>query len=616
MSETTESQRPHGGLSASLYQILAIALCVLLGAAMILNNQMGGEAMWFWYARTFHHGVRLYSDLHIALQPLFILMTDAWMNLFGVRLAVTQIPSLLEILIMCAGLLLVLRESDWPDWQKGIVLLGAFTLTVTGHSYRFDDYHVLAENLLLYSFLVMLVLARTTAVRKQMLLSAVLGLFGGLMFTTRLTDGAALIAAAVLCVPFLVRGRRLASVGLLVAVAALTVVVVVQLTGDTMSAYLSSSIFRAAGSKGGTGSIFAAPFLVIWNAVPVFLMVGKRAFVGLLLIVGVGVLTARARKAGARTVFAAQMLFAAVIFLVVPILHRYLTLQGAVISTVMLLLIPVFYVLAIVVLGRFATAGGRTFALDRRDLDQHALDRREILVLLPLAEWASYSAGAAAEPLTNYYAPMVILLLLFPILQPFKRSARWVTPSYLTVMALIAVTTFTSKWIIPYQWQNYETPHMFRSRAWYDHPVYGEMYVDRELLQFSTKICSDIGARPGVNHPDLLTLPYPFPNYFCDTRPWHNYVQTFFDTSTRATIEQLMRELNTAPPQWIVYQRQLNIMKGAERLYNHGQPLAQRDLDTMIAGKIASGQWTLVDHSNYLGLENIGGGWFIIRTHP
>ena len=140
------------------------------------------------------------------------------------------------------------------------------------------------------------------------------------------------------------------------------------------------------------------------------------------------------------------------------------------------------------------------------------------------------------------------------------------------------------------------------------------MYIDRDLLYLSKSICSDIGANPGVTHPELLSLPYPFPNYFCDTPPWHNYVQTFFDTSTRASIEHLMSELDTAPPQWIVYQRQLNIMVGAERLYNHGRPLAQRDLDRMILQKLASGQWTLVGFSDYLGHE--GGGWFVIRTRP
>ena len=74
----------------------------------------------------------------------------------------------------------------------------------------------------------------------------------------------------------------------------------------------------------------------------------------------------------------------------------------------------------------------------------------------------------------------------------------------------------------------------------------------------------------------------------------------------------MMRELNTAPPQWIVYQRQTHILDGAERLYNHGQPLAQRDLDTMILQKIAAGEWKLVDKRNYLE----GEGWYVIQTRP
>lgn len=604
MAEERSPSSATTGTPRRIYQGLAILLCTVLGLLMIINNQMGGEAMWFWYATVFHQGARLYADLHIALQPLYFLMTDAWMTMFGHRLVVTEIPSLFEVGALCLGLLLVLRESDWPDWQKGIVLLGAFCITVSGHSYRFDDYHVVAENLILYSLLLLLILARTTDLRRQLGLVSLLGLLAGLTITTRLTDGAALLTSTALSIPFLVHRRRVANIALLVAVTALTVVLVVKLTGDTMSAYLSSSIFKAADSKGGTGSILAAPFLMLRNTVPLLLKIGKQVLVGLIALIAIGPLVARYWKAGTRYIFGLQMAFALLILIVVPQFKRDKLLNGLVISTVVLTLTALLYVLVPLVLARFAVAGSK-----RRELDA-----RQILVLLPLAEWASYSAGAAAEPLTNYYAPVALLLLLVPIIQPFRRFAKWANPSFVAVLAVLALSTFTSKAIVPYSWQNYDVGSMFQNREWYRHPVYGEMYIDRDLLHFSTAVCSDIGAQPGVTHPELLSLPYPFPNYFCDTPPWHNYVQTFFDTSTRATIEHLMAELNTAPPQWIVYQRQLNIMNGAERLYNHGRPLAQRDLDKMIADKLASGQWTLVDHSDYLGHQ--GGGWFIIRTRP
>ena len=60
-----------------------------------------------------------------------------------------------------------------------------------------------------------------------------------------------------------------------------------------------------------------------------------------------------------------------------------------------------------------------------------------------------------------------------------------------------------------------------------------------------------------------------------------------------------------------MYQRQLDILRGQEWLYNHNQPLAQRDLDEMILRKLTTGEWVLVEKRNYL----VGDGWFIINTH-
>ena len=589
-------------LKRRAYQFAAIIVCVLMGTAMIVNNEMGGEAMWFWYATTFHHGARLYRDLHVALQPLFVLFTEGWMAAFGNRLLVTQMPPLLEIGVMCAGLLLLLRESDWPDWQKGIFLLGTFCFIVCGHSYRFDDYHVLAENLIIYALLLLLRLAKTSARRKLAVLVASLGLLTGLTITTRLTDGMALLGSATICLLFLLRQHRLKCVALFLAIAAITVIVVVKLTGDTMSAYLSNTVFLAAASKGGTGSIFTAPFRVLANTGPLMYRVGKRPLAGMIVIFGAGPLIARYWKPDARYVFRTQVAVAALLLLIAGTEQRLL-LQGVVISTVVLTLIPLPYLLTVFVLARCAVPSWR----DSR------FDQREILVILVLAEWASYSAGAAAEPLTNYYAPLALLLLLVPILQPSFQLPAWVSASFVTLMALLTASTLSEKFITPYSWQNYVTAPMFHKRVFYKHPVFGPMYIDRELLKFSAMVCSDIGATSGAIHPELLSLPYPFPNYFCDTPPWHDYVQTFFDTSRRSTIEELIHELNVAPPEWIVYQRQMNILRGAETLYNHGQPLAQRDLDTLIEQKLGKGEWTLVDKSEYLGNDE-GNGWFIIRT--
>jgi hypothetical protein len=136
-------------------------------------------------------------------------------------------------------------------------------------------------------------------------------------------------------------------------------------------------------------------------------------------------------------------------------------------------------------------------------------------------------------------------------------------------------------------------------------------------LKFNQSICATV--EHGDSSRELLSIPYPYPNYFCAVPPWHGYVQTYFDTSKRATIEQLMQELESAPPQWIVYQREMHILTGAERLYNHGQPLAQRDLDSMIMRNISTGKWQLVEKEDYPPILDRdeylpGDGWYFIRT--
>ena len=108
------------GFDGKAYQSLAILFCVLFGVAMIVNTQLAGEAWWFWYARFFHGGAKLYADLHLALQPLYVLQTNAWMQLFGIKCLVNEIPSAIQVFLFCLAIFLILRESDWPDWQKEI----------------------------------------------------------------------------------------------------------------------------------------------------------------------------------------------------------------------------------------------------------------------------------------------------------------------------------------------------------------------------------------------------------------------------------------------------------------------------------------------------------------
>jgi hypothetical protein len=249
-----------------VYQSLAILFCVLFGLAMIANTQMSGEAWWFWYASFLHGGSKLYADLHLALQPLFVLEMVAWIKLFGIKCFVTEIPSVIHVVVFCLGIFFILRESDWPDWQKAIVLASAFLICVNCVAYRFDDYHILADILIYYSLVLLLLLAKTDAATRQFGLAAGIGFLSGLAVTTRLNDGTALLVATGVCLLVLARKRRFIVASLFVTVAVVTVLIVVKLTGDSLSNYVSYSIIKAAGAKGGTESIFAAPIHLFHTA--------------------------------------------------------------------------------------------------------------------------------------------------------------------------------------------------------------------------------------------------------------------------------------------------------------------------------------------------------------
>jgi hypothetical protein len=580
---------------------LAILFCVLLGLAMIVNTQLAGEATWFWYATLFHHGAKLYADLHLALQPLLILEMDVWMKLFGTKCLVTEIPSVLHLFVLCLGIYLLLRESDWPDWQKAFMLASAFVLWVAGPSYRFDDYHVTTESFILYSLVMLLWMAKTDSARRQFVLAAAMGVLCGFTITSRINDGVALLAATVVCLLVLARKRKVLVSGLFVATSALTAVLVVESTGDSLSDYLSNSLFRAVGSKGGSGSLLAAPFLLFRNALKIE-HGGMWIFLCGFAIVAAGVLAQRYWKKTIGYIVLVQLVVVAVIFFGISHQRREQLLDGLLIQLVVPLTIVAIYLLAPVVATRYS--------MGKLGFGKREWDAREIVVLLPLAESASNSASGAATPLSGYYGQFAMLLLLIPVIQPFRRQIGWATASFLTILASVGISGLAAKVQEPYQWNNHLSHPMFVKRQWYRHPVYGPMYLESRQLQLSRSICADIGGEN--SKAELLSLPFSYPNYFCDIPPWHGYVHTFFDTTLRSTMNELMKELRTGPPHWIVYQRQPVSIAPLEKLFNHGRPSAQRDLDEMIMQKIATGQWQLVDKK----VQGAGSTWYVVRTGP
>jgi hypothetical protein len=596
--------------ASSLYQTLALAFCILFGLAMIANVQTSGDESWFWYATLFHGGKLLYADMHLALQPLIVLETDAFMVLFGQSWLATKVPAVLHVFLYGFILWRVTRYSNLKDREKAIVLACGFFLCTAFPAYRFDDYHVVADSLIAGSLLVLLELSQKTAqqsFRRVAGLMAALGILSGLTIMTRLPDGAALILGVAISILFLAPLQELLSLLLYLVATALTVLFILHLTGDTLHTYAMCSIFQAVGSKGGTGHVLTYPLALPKDIYRWLRYSWVEALVGYTFGVAAAwtFLLRPSASTNTRNRLIKQLIGVALVLLPLrPIYHLFMTADIiAALATigVMVLYGTVFLAILRFLRWKFMPAQGTDW------------DPREILLIIPFGQLLSSAMGSAGQH-SGIYAPLGMMILLLTIASPI-RIKRETTRSML--LAVLTLTTFSAvvyRIRTPFVWHSYVSRPMFVDRHWYNHPVYGPMIIDSQLLNFIQPICKDIEA--GGSEGELLSTPYVYANYFCVIPPWQDYATTFYDTSTQETIFGLMDKLKQSPPKWILYQRQLENMRVHEETFHHGQPLPHRFLDQLIEQKLADGEWQAVYTSDYGNQPKLDNHWILIRTRP
>jgi hypothetical protein len=579
--------------------------CVLFGFAMIANTQPAGDGGWFWHSTFLLEGKHLYADMHLAMQPLFVLERAWCLALLGKGWLVLKVPAALHVVAYCLGLLLLVRSSRLSDGGKAIVLGCAFFVSICFEGYQFDDFHVVADCFQVYSLVVLLRLWKIASVRRGLVLCAVLGMLSGLALTTRLNDGAALgvgVAVAIFC---LAPAKRLLSVVLCGVAAALTVVLVVKLTGDSLHDYAYYSILHAAGSKGGTNHVLLYPFHLpvnTWRWLRDGLYRQTLLYTSAVALSWVFLLRPALHRRGWREL---GMAAGGTLIVLLPLRQILIAFTGIIfVLTLSAVGVLVCYGFGLLIAVRFLrwqfTRG-----------EGYAWDRREILFLTPLGQLASGSMSTGGHHM-GLYGPIGMMILLLAICSPIRSRAEWPRLSLLAVATLLICSAAYNKVEMPYSWHSYREPAMAVGRQWYHHPDYGPMIIDRDLLKFIAPVCNAVDA--DKSQAELLSLPFPYANYFCSVPPWHGYVQTFFDTSSKETIQTVMEELEKSPPKWILYQRQLDNLAMHESVFNHGQPLQHRYLDQMIEHKIDDGEWHVVYRSAYADRPELDTSWVLMRT--
>jgi hypothetical protein len=586
------------------YQFLVTLLCIVCGTIFILNIHPIGDGLWFWYAILMRGGRRLYADMHLPLQPLFVLLTAWTQEILGKGWLASKTLALTELILFSIALFQISNSIRWKDWQKAVLIAAAFGMTITPIYIRFDDYHIVGYCCELYSIYLLLRLKDEVSLRSTILAAALMGMLSGLSTSNRLNDGAMLFVACAFVLPFFVPRKKILITGIFSFVALLTLVGIIRLTGDSLHDWALNSIVRAAAIKGGSTHVLYVPFkfpVVIGRYIR-----HERGGFAILLYEGVAAafcawISGRFRKPDGRTQVKSVAVGSSFLFLTLPLLFSHTLKSNVPNISVAAFVALLYYVLVLLVFARLF----RSLFTCR----PNGVRRLELILLVPFLQLISAAMTSSGLSYQIACHPAGIFLLLLPISLPILFEKEWQKSVWVTIAGFAVISTLIAKVPQPYHWHHYSSRTPFVQREWYDHPVYGPMYIERDQLRFIRSICSNISEDDPSR--ELLSLPYPYPNYFCNVPPWHGYVQTWYDTSSKETINTLIGELQTAPPQWIIYQRGLDTMVAHELVFTDGHPLPHRALDWLIMDRIIEGRWVVVRREVFQDAD-----WILIRTRP
>jgi hypothetical protein len=577
---------------------LASLFCFAFGAALILNVQMASDGWWFWYAKLFRAGDSLYGDLHFNLQPLFVLETALFQAAFGESWLASKIPAVLHLALFIAGFHgIVARIPDFSRGEKGLVLIASFFVAINFEAYRFDDYHVPAHVFYLFSVVLLLKLADPESnERKQVFLALGLGCLSGLTLITRVNDGGMLLlcnAAALLVGANGQRRQALLLTGFLLSAAA-TAILLLVLTGDAPGLYIQQSLLEAAAIKGSYWDLLVRPLLLIRNSVETLLGLSNWQLVGLSLGLAWALreLLSEPVSANNHPGWRRSLNLAIVLGTVAALMtafddRRFVRVFNAI-------AVLVVYARALLILELIGDKQARP-VLTTSTLAPY-------LVLFPFGYYVSgsLSSGGSLDSLTVPFGMSLAILLLSA--KPSSRQKFMLV----AVIGLLGTSATLQKAINPSSWHGFRSSPLFVDRHLIDHPIHGPMVIEDDLRLFADDICATIGTR----NTTLLSVPFPYLNYYCGITPWKGYVQTFFDTSSRRSIDALTAEVSSSPPDFILFQEQEENLRGHELAYKGGSELPHRKLNRFFMHQIESGVWTVLRHREYANTQ-----WYLISTN-
>jgi hypothetical protein len=389
------------------------------------------------------------------------------------------------------------------------------------------------------------------------------------------------------------RRRQLLLLTGFVTSAVATAGILLMLTGDAPGLYIQQSLLEAAAIKGGHSNFPVRPLLLIRNSVETLLMMYNWQLIALSIGLVWSLRELLSKPASPNNIPNWRRLLGMTLFiLTVTALmttlddRRFVRVFNAV--AILVVCARSFLVLELV--------GGR-----RAGPSPTTATLAPFLVLLPFGYYvsASLSSGGRIDSLTFPFGMAIAVLLLSGGLTSRQRFVA------VALIGLVGTSATLQKIVSPASWHGFRSPPLFVDRQIIDHPIHGPMVIEDSLREFADEVCTTIGTKDTT----LLSVPFPYMNYYCGIAPWNGYVQTFFDTSSRRSIEALTAQVASSPPDFILFQEQEINLRGHEGVYNEGNKLPHRMLNEFFMHQIEGGAWTILRQREYANTH-----WYLITT--
>lgn len=578
-----------------LLPYLAMGFCWLLGFLLLLHVTVPNDGGWFLYAQAILKGERLYTDMQTNLQPLFPLLSIIPIYFFDNPI-LQKIPYSF-IFFGYVYAIFALSKNIWGNnLEKSLFVLVVTLLPLHFIAFRMDDYHVLWQLCTLYSILFSSnFLEKKITLYKYTIIQSILST---LAILTHITSGMTIVLS-IFGVALYKEGftsRLVKCIFLGMSIFCVIFLLVLLCLNESPIMWFQKTILIASQAKGNQ-SLLTKPIYLFKSARDLGFPSTPKEVTYFLFFIFLIFFTKKHELHLSIPKKFFFSLFIAYIF--------YITLKEIISNDFIYSLTVLSILITFCFLGYFIL---KMIALNNKEVWKP----NKILITYPVFSFC-FSSLSSGGSIWGLYFPAALSLITLNILRNhdnkylFEFIPSVFRTSYQIILIIIFSQCLIEKVQIPYQWHSYTTSPLCYNIKVTTLENKGKTILENEMYDFLKPICEITN-----NSESLLSLPYSAANYYCEVPIYKNYIQTFFDTSTKETIQRLIDDLKKSPPLYILYQRQLSNLEYHERQYNNGKPLPHRELDSFIWNQLIIGNWQVV----YMPRQYKGSVWYLIKTKP